>query len=191
MRDPLPGIVHLVSRIEPLDAVELQHRDEALAWLACTTDVYRRHSAPVAPARHLVSYFALVDPDREQVLLGDHRKSGLWLPPGGHVEPGESPIDTVRRECREELGVDAEFLDPPGQEPLFITITDTVGVGDAHTDVSLWFCLAADAKAALCPDPGEYRSVHWWTHHELRSANPALFDPHWNRFLHKLTRLTA
>ncbi|MEE3919135.1 NUDIX domain-containing protein [Micromonospora sp. BRA006-A] len=31
----------------------------------------------------------------------------MWLPSGGHVEPGEHPADTVRRELREELGVAA------------------------------------------------------------------------------------
>lgn len=31
----------------------------------------------------------------------------MWLPPGGHVEPGEDPWQTVVRECREELHIDA------------------------------------------------------------------------------------
>ncbi|CAM3932888.1 (deoxy)nucleoside triphosphate pyrophosphohydrolase [Kibdelosporangium persicum] len=32
--------------------------------------------------------------------------AGMWELPGGRVEPGESDQDAVRRECREELGVD-------------------------------------------------------------------------------------
>jgi 8-oxo-dGTP pyrophosphatase MutT (NUDIX family) len=143
MPDLLADIGDLIARIEPEDEAEIQDRSEALAWLAGTADVFRRQSAPVEPARHLVSYFAVVDRHSGYVLLGDHRKSVLWLPSGGHVEPGESPIRTVRRECREELGIEAEFLDPPGEVPLFITITETVGQGDQHTDVSLWFCLSA------------------------------------------------
>ena len=33
-------------------------------------------------------------------------RPGRWELPGGRVEPGESDVDAVRRECREELGVD-------------------------------------------------------------------------------------
>ncbi|EHR62965.1 ADP-ribose pyrophosphatase [Saccharomonospora cyanea NA-134] len=32
--------------------------------------------------------------------------AGRWELPGGRVEPGESDVDAVRRECVEELGVD-------------------------------------------------------------------------------------
>ncbi|WP_328530387.1 NUDIX domain-containing protein [Nocardioides sp. NBC_00368] len=108
----LTDIAIMVDSIEPMDAVEIGHIAEASAWLCMTDDVFRRSTAPTAPAKHLVSYFLLVDPVSGHVLLGDHRKSGLWLPSGGHVEPGENPAETVRRECIEELGVEAAFIPP-------------------------------------------------------------------------------
>ncbi len=45
-----------------------------------------------------------------QILLVRHPKLGVWLYPGGHVEPTETPDETVVREIKEETGVDAELL---------------------------------------------------------------------------------
>jgi len=38
------------------------------------------------------------------------RNAGMWVPPGGHAEPGESMIDCARRELREEAEYDATDL---------------------------------------------------------------------------------
>ncbi|MHB8375756.1 MAG: NUDIX domain-containing protein, partial [Dehalococcoidia bacterium] len=46
--------------------------------------------------------------ERGQTLLHWHRKNGMWLPPGGHVEPGEDPVQAVEREVLEETGIAAE-----------------------------------------------------------------------------------
>jgi len=50
---------------------------------------------------------------RGRVLLHKHRKLGLWLPPGGHVEPNELPDDAAVREVLEETGVVVELFGLP------------------------------------------------------------------------------
>ncbi len=56
----------------------------------------------------LVAACALIDPDG-RVLLAQRpdgkSMAGLWEFPGGKVEAGERPEDTLIRELREELGI--------------------------------------------------------------------------------------
>lgn len=180
------SITEEVEHIAPVDSLEAEHRAEVLHWLARTTDVFRRVSDPVEPARHLVSYFLVVDPTDGSVLLGDHVKASLWLPSGGHVEPDEHPADTVVRECREELGIDAVFHPAVGKHPLFITVTNTRGTSNVHNDVSLWYVLTHSRDAELTVDPREYHAVRWWQPTEILAADPIRFDPHMPRMLGKL-----
>lgn len=50
---------------------------------------------------------------RDQVMLHRHAKLNLWLPCGGHVEPGELPDDAAVREVWEESGVHVRLLGTP------------------------------------------------------------------------------
>lgn len=50
-----------------------------------------------------------------KTLLHKHRKLGLWLPPGGHIEPGETPDEAVLREVAEETGLRADFVEAPAE----------------------------------------------------------------------------
>ena len=152
-------------------------------WLAGTDDIFRRVKQAI-PSPHLVSYFLLIDRAAASVLLCDHRLSGLWLPTGGHVEPGEHPLATVRREVTEELGVTAQF-DPVCQDrPFFLTMTQTTGpAAQRHVDVSLWYALAGRTGQPLHPDQREFVQVRWWTVAELRQAGPDGFEPHLPRAL--------
>lgn len=52
------------------------------------------------------------DEDLARVLLVHHRWRG-WVPPGGRVEPGETPREGARRELFEETGVQVELLPEP------------------------------------------------------------------------------
>jgi ADP-ribose pyrophosphatase len=58
---------------------------------------------------------ALIVNDRNETLLlkrvGDRVDSGVWAKSGGKVEFGETVQDAIKREVREELGVEIELLD--------------------------------------------------------------------------------
>jgi 8-oxo-dGTP diphosphatase len=187
--DDRVGIRLEVAGIEPGDDVEERCRPDVLAWVDSGAALCRTRT-PATPDRHLVSYFVLVDPLHRAVLLVDHRKAQLWLPTGGHVERGEHPQTTVRREAAEELGVDARFLKASGGRALLLTSTVTVGLTAGHTDVSLWYAIEGDVDAELRYDPEEFRAVRWFGFEELAGTDPTTLDPNMGRFMAKLAALT-
>ncbi|MEU1101764.1 NUDIX hydrolase [Streptomyces tibetensis] len=181
---PRAHLLELIGAVDPWDDLERTHWETATQWIAGGAPLYRL-GKPDVPAMHLVSYFVVLDDRLGQLLLVAHRKSGLWLPAGGHVEPGESPWAAVVRECREELGIEAVASPITGELPLFLTVTQTLGQG-AHTDVSLWHLLSADADTITDYDHGEFDAIRWLTGEQVLEQPAGLLDPHMHRFTRKL-----
>jgi 8-oxo-dGTP pyrophosphatase MutT (NUDIX family) len=81
--------------------------------------------------------------DRGAVLLHRHRKLGMWLPPGGHIEKDELPDDAAVREVYEETGIEAELVgerrddvEDPVQlhRPAGVQL-ENIGPGHQHIDL--------------------------------------------------------
>jgi len=166
-----------VAGIVPFDALERAHRDEALAWIDSGVELCRR-AKPATPPKHLVAYFVVVDDGH--MLLVDHRNAQLWLPPGGHVEPGEHPRTTVLRELAEELGLSPTHAIAA---PLMLTVTTTVGLSAGHTDVSLWYVIHGDRRQAITWDENEFSGIRWFAFDDVPYERS---EPHLRRFLAKL-----
>lgn len=166
-----------VASIAPIDALAGEHIRDALTWIDSGADLFRVER-PATPSPHLVSYFVPIDTTRRTLLLEEHLRSGLWLPPGGHVEVHEDPRDAVRRECLEELGVEARFL---AAGPLLVTIMDTTR--EVHTDVSLWYAISLSQDEPVRIDTREMASVRWFSLAEATSLDPMTTDPHLARFV--------
>ncbi len=60
------------------------------------------------PPRHSVSVSGVITDDHGRALLIQRRDNHRWEPPGGVLELGESIEDGLRREVREETGLDIE-----------------------------------------------------------------------------------
>lgn len=88
---------------------------------------------------------------------------GVWDFPGGHIEPTESPAQTLVRELSEELGVDIE---PPDREP------DAVLEFDAESvRLRVWILDYAGSVENRCPD--EHDELMWVTGQEAEKLELA------------------
>lgn len=182
--DLIKSIIHDVNDIIPCDDTERNHQHDVVSWLQSGINPFRLKK-PDIPPKHLVSYFVLVDTGHRSILLVDHIKAQLWLPSGGHVKFNESPVDAAIRETKEEFGARAVFL-RNNQKPFFVTVTKTVGLTPGHVDVSLWYLLRGNVYETLQYDRKEFTDVEWYTFDEVLGTNPTIFDPHLQRFTHKL-----
>lgn len=155
-------------------------RDDLLAALAAHEPISAREQRSVQRTRALVRWLqrpfdqdadpthvtasAIVVDGHGATLLHRHRRLGVWLQPGGHVEPGESLVAASLREAREETGV--ELLHPRGG-PLLLHIDVHEGPrGHVHLDVR--YALLAASGAVGTPAAGESRDVAWFDYASAR-----------------------
>lgn len=159
---------------------------DVLDWIDSGRPLHRI-AKPAMPPKHLVSYALLIDPAARKALLIDHRLACLWLPTGGHVEPGEEPWVAAQRELVEELGVTGTFLPQWERVPFFLTVTWTAGRTARHIDVSLWYAFAGSSAQEVQADRREARATRWWNFDDVHHGQDTRFDPHLPRAIDKLS----
>jgi 8-oxo-dGTP diphosphatase len=109
----------------------------------------------------------------DRVLLLEHRKLGCWLYPGGHVEPNEDPVQAVRREVREEVGLEVDIVSDERfshpditvvEPPFTIMVEDIPDPDGAHQHIDLiYVCTPRDSSDAVADGNHdiEYDGYRW------------------------------
>jgi len=149
-------------RLCPRCGAELGGDAARLACDACSFIVYAS-SKPTAGALCV---------DNGRVLLGRRARppfEGLWDIPGGFLNEGEDPLDGLRRELKEETGLEVE------PQHFFGVWTDRYG-SDSTADATLnlyWTARVVGGQAAPADDVSELR---WFGRDELPAANELAFE---------------
>jgi ADP-ribose pyrophosphatase YjhB (NUDIX family) len=125
----------------------LEHDDASVSCPSCGLSVYA-NPAPTASA-------LLTDGDGRVLLTrrAGEPGEGLWDLPGGFVDEGEGALATLRRELREELGVEIE----PGR--LVGSLPDRYGKGGPWTLNFYWEARIVSGDPAPADDVAD---LHWF-----------------------------
>ena len=117
-------------------------------------------------ATHFCVYFLPYNPETKKIFIIHHKKSGLWLSPGGHIDKGEVLFETLKREIKEELG----FVYNPSEKllPFLLTITpinNIVHPCKIHYD--LWYGIETNGDNFQV-DFTEFHDTKWLTVDEAK-----------------------
>jgi 8-oxo-dGTP pyrophosphatase MutT (NUDIX family) len=136
----------------PADLRERRSRLRLLEAIGRLPGPFARLAGPT----HVTGSAIVVGP--RGVVLHRHKRMGIWLQPGGHLEPGEAPWQAARREAAEETGLTLRH--PAGGPRLVHVDVHAAPLRHVHLDLR-YVLLAADADP--CPAPGESQDVRWFT----------------------------
>jgi ADP-ribose pyrophosphatase YjhB (NUDIX family) len=115
---------------------------------------------------------ALVVDEAGRLLLGRRRFepfAGRWDIPGGFLEEGEHPLDGMRRELREETGLEVEPIEFLG------AWMDRYG-GDSTAEATLNLYWTARAVAGEPEPADDVTELRWFAPDELPGADELAFE---------------
>lgn len=144
-----------ITERDPIDAAEQLSIERTVAELDRLADPFDQAFDPV----HVTGSAIVVGP--RGVVLLKHKRLGLWLQPGGHLDPGETPWEAALREAREETGLDVSFADVDDDGVPRLVHVDVHPGGRGHTHLDLRYLVHGD-DADPAPPEGESQAIAWF-----------------------------
>jgi 8-oxo-dGTP pyrophosphatase MutT (NUDIX family) len=147
---PLDAIRAYLKATEPLDDREAESIRTFQRELLRLSDP----CSETADIVHLTASAFVIG--RRGIVLHKHKRLGIWLQPGGHIDPGERPEDAALREVSEETGLVAEHL----MARPHIAHVDAHAAPKGHTHLDVRYLLWAPPLDPSPPE-GESQDVRW------------------------------
>lgn len=134
---------------EPVDERERESRARFLDLFDGLVDPFSETADPV----HVTGSAIVIGP--RGVLLHRHRRLGIWLQPGGHLDLGEAPWEAAVREAAEETGLEVRLVGPE------LVHLDVHPGPRGHTHLDLRY-LVDGGGADPDPPEGESQEIGWF-----------------------------
>lgn len=122
--------------------------------------------------------------ENKKVLLIHHRKLQKWLPPGGHMNPNETPAEAACREAEEETGLEISLITKENiwinkwnaksfERPYLCLLEEIPSFNNepAHQHVDFIY-IARPVGGQLRENLEETSGIHWFTMEEVEKLVP-------------------
>jgi 8-oxo-dGTP pyrophosphatase MutT (NUDIX family) len=160
------GLRALVEGHQPASPREAAAKERFLEELSALSAPCDEHEHPT----HVTASGIVVGP--RGTVLHLHKRLGIWMQPGGHIDAGETPDIAARREAMEEIGLVVEH---PASGPRLVHL-DVHDAAFGHTHLDLRYLLIAGDEDPQ-PPPGESPDVRWCSWDEATAmADAALVE---------------
>jgi len=164
MHATVAGLRSAIAARVPVDDRERDAVARILADLERLAEPFSEHADLV----HVTGSAIVVG--RRGTVLHRHKRLGLWLQPGGHVDAGERPDQAALREAVEETGLTVRH---PAGGPLLVHVDVHPGPR-GHTHLDLRYLLEAE-DADPVPAAGESPDARWFPWEQaIAVADPGL-----------------
>jgi 8-oxo-dGTP pyrophosphatase MutT (NUDIX family) len=154
----LTALREQLSQFEPADATEARFLARMSELTHEETAWARSHFVP----GHFTASAFVLSPDRSELVLIHHKKLGIWVQPGGHVDATDRDLESAaRREVAEEVGL--RDLDPLTESgTLFDVDIHAIPARKdepAHEHFDVRFAFVSRTRDLECSD--EVADVRW------------------------------
>jgi 8-oxo-dGTP pyrophosphatase MutT (NUDIX family) len=160
-------ILEVLNTRTPIDERERESIEKFLADVPHLAEPYDEELGLV----HVTASAIVVTDAGDKVALHLHKRLGMWLQPGGHIDAGETPAQGALREAEEETGLPVRHEVDGG---LFVHVDVHAGP-KGHTHHDLRYVIRAP-EVPMNPGDGESPDARWFTWDEaLEIADVGLF----------------
>lgn len=162
-RPYVSGLLELLAGYRPAHPAEERSLERILDLLAGVDQPFSRDT--YAPG-HITASAFLVDRSGRGTVLLHHVKLGIWVQPGGHLEPGDAgPAEGALREAAEETGLAGLELAADAPRPFDLDVHDIPARGSepAHAHHDLRYLVMGDMRVPVSAPDGEAPRVRWFS----------------------------
>lgn len=169
MPDRAASLTTQLAAFTPADATERAFVERLRALLGDGEPAFSRdHYEP----GHVTASAFVLDPAGTSLLLIHHAKLGIWVQPGGHVDPDDDDVlAAARREVHEEVGLAGLELAREGLFDVDIHPIPARGTAPRHEHFDVRFVFRAASLGFAASD--EVKGARWVPIDELAAVTDA------------------